>query len=108
LLSEGGGGRLRGSHLDLGVRITRIHEISYGGGLRNDFVQQLQSFGHGAPPNMVMLVALPPGRLRLATTPSLTGSPFAINTIGIVRVAGGATKQSEEENVMVLLFEARG
>ena len=38
-------------------------------------------------PNIVTPVALPPGRLRLATKPSLTGSPLEANTIGIVRVA---------------------
>jgi hypothetical protein len=32
-------------------------------------------------------VTLPPGRLRLATRPCLTGSPLAVNTIGIVWVA---------------------
>ena len=32
-------------------------------------------------------VALPPGRLRLVTSPSCTGSPPAPNTIGIVEVA---------------------
>src|SRR5262249_21113526 len=32
-------------------------------------------------------VTLPPGRLRLATKPSLTGSPPLANTIGIVVVA---------------------
>jgi hypothetical protein len=46
-LPEGGGSRLRGSHLDLGVRIARIHEIS-GTGLRHDLVQQLQSLGDAA------------------------------------------------------------
>ena len=40
-----------------------------------------------AVPNIVTPVALPPGRLRLATKPSLTGSPLEANTIGIVRVA---------------------
>ena len=39
------------------------------------------------PPNIVIPVALPPGRLRVATRPSLTGSPLAVNTIGIVWVA---------------------
>jgi hypothetical protein len=29
-------------------------------------------------------VALPPGRLRLVAKPSLIGSPFVANTIGIV------------------------
>jgi hypothetical protein len=32
-------------------------------------------------------VALPPGRLRLATSPNLTGSSLLVNTIGIVAVA---------------------
>jgi hypothetical protein len=32
-------------------------------------------------------VALPPGRARPATRPSLTGSPAALNTIGTVAVA---------------------
>src|SRR5262245_46385772 len=40
-----------------------------------------------AVPNRVIPVILPPGRLRLATRPSLTGSPLAVNTIGIVWVA---------------------
>ena len=35
-------------------------------------------------------VALPPGRLRLVTSPSLTGSPEPLNTIGIVEVAAFA------------------
>src|SRR5262245_22660752 len=33
------------------------------------------------------LLALPPGRLKLSTTPSATGSPPIPNTIGIVDVA---------------------
>jgi hypothetical protein len=32
-------------------------------------------------------VTLPPGLLTLATRPSLTGSPLAVKTIGIVWVA---------------------
>ena len=42
-------------------------------------------------PNIVIPVALPPGRLRLATKPFLTGSPLAVNTIGMVWVAAFAT-----------------
>ncbi len=37
-----------------------------------------------------MPVTLPPGRARLATTPSFTGSAPARNTIGIVAVAAFA------------------
>jgi hypothetical protein len=42
-------------------------------------------------PNMVMPVALPPGRLRLATRPDATGSPLAMNTMGMVWVAALTT-----------------
>jgi hypothetical protein len=38
-------------------------------------------------------VALPPGRLRLATKPSLTGSSLTPNTIGIVVVAALAASR---------------
>ena len=34
-----------------------------------------------------MPVIFPPGRARLATSPSRTGSPIAVTTIGIVVVA---------------------
>src|SRR4051794_13202285 len=37
--------------------------------------------------NVVTPVRLPPGRFRLATSPSLTGSPPVRKTIGIVAVA---------------------
>jgi len=43
LLPEGTGSHLRGAHLDFGVRIVRIHEISDGGGIRHEIVHQLQS-----------------------------------------------------------------
>src|ERR1700735_4657469 len=35
----------------------------------------------------VIPVTFPPGRLKLATKPSFTGSPPIVNTIGIVEVA---------------------
>ena len=44
-------------------------------------------FAPNLPLNNVTPVTLPPGRLRLATRPSLTGSPPAKNTIGTVVVA---------------------
>jgi hypothetical protein len=40
-------------------------------------------------------VTLPPGRLKLATRPSLTGSPPLAKTIGIVAVAALATIDEE-------------
>ena len=44
-------------------------------------------FGSNAVVNRLTPVALPPGRLKLATTPSWTGSPAETKTIGIVVVA---------------------
>ena len=41
---------------------------------------------------MFMPVILLPGRLRLATKPSLTGSPPVMKTIGIVEVADFAAR----------------
>jgi hypothetical protein len=41
---------------------------------------------------MLIPVALPPGRARLVTSPSLTGSVPVLNTIGIVAVASLAAE----------------
>ena len=41
-----------------------------------------------AGPNIVTPVALPPGRLRLATKLSLTGSLFVVNTMAVVKTPG--------------------
>src|SRR4051794_6223482 len=42
--------------------------------------------------NRVVPVMLPPGRLRLETSPKRTGSPPIVNTIGIARVAACAAR----------------
>jgi len=47
-------------------------------------------FAPNAAKNRVTPVALPPGLLRLSTKPTLTGSPPAVNTIGMVAVAAFA------------------
>ena len=47
-------------------------------------------FGATSTPNWVTPVTLPPGRLRLATSPIWTGSLPVSNTIGIVVVAAFA------------------
>jgi len=44
-------------------------------------------FGPTSTFKLVTPVTLPPGRLRLATQPSCTGSRLVVNTIGIVVVA---------------------
>ena len=40
-------------------------------------------------------MTLPPGRLRLATRPALTGSPPTVKTIGMVVVAALAASAAE-------------
>src|SRR5262249_14404602 len=47
-------------------------------------------FGPSSTFKMLMPVTLPPGRLRLVTSPSSTGSNPAVNTIGIVAVVAFA------------------
>src|SRR5215472_7197869 len=46
-------------------------------------------------------VTLPPGRFRLATSPSLTGSVPSVNTIGIVAVAAFAASAATGETVPI-------
>ncbi len=49
-------------------------------------------FAPNTPPKKLTPVTLPPGRLRLATRPFVTGSPPLPNTIGIVVVAALAAR----------------
>ena len=49
--------------------------------------QEFQPLGHNSLLKKLMPVALPPGRARLATRPSLTGSSGTVKTMGIVAVA---------------------
>ena len=53
----------------------------------HQLVQQFQPLRHQLGREDVTPVTLPPGRLRLATRPSSTGSPPTMKTIGIVAVA---------------------
>jgi hypothetical protein len=48
--------------------------------------------GATSPVIWVAPVTLPPGRLKLETNPSWTGSPPVVKTIGIVAVAAFATR----------------
>src|SRR5262245_64208564 len=51
-------------------------------------------FAVNSPINKLTPVKLPPGRARLATRPSFTGSSGTVNTIGIVTVLGRQHRQS--------------
>jgi hypothetical protein len=49
-------------------------------------------FGTSTLPKLVMPVILPPGRLKLSTMPSLTGSSPMPKTMGVVEVAALAAR----------------
>jgi hypothetical protein len=53
-------------------------------------MQESQPLGQNFGRKKLIPVALPPGRDRLSTRPSLTGSSPALNTIGITLVAAFA------------------
>src|SRR5262249_54863921 len=88
LQPEGAGGFLRFTHCRLGGgSISRIDEYCNANRLRHQLMQEPQPLGDHFLGKKLIPVALPPGRARLVTRPSLTGSSPAPNTIGIVAVA---------------------
>ena len=58
-------------------------------------------FGPSTPRISVTPVMLPPGRLRLATSPSSTGSPPVRKTIGMTEVADFAAKAAGKPVVTI-------
>ena len=64
--------------------------------LGHQLAQQLQPLCPDLGGKKLTPVTLPPGRLRLATRPSLTGSPPRAKTIGIVAVAAFAARRRRE------------
>ena len=87
---ETAGRRLQVSRLCLGGGSVRINERSNDVRRRGQLVQQLQRFDPSSTPNTVTPVRLPPGRLRLVTSPTSTGSNPIMKTIGIVVVVAFA------------------
>ena len=76
--------------LDLEIGIGPVEERADGCRRGDHAVQQLQPFRRQLTPNVVTPVRLPPGRFRLATSPSATGSTAVTKTIGMVLVAAFA------------------
>jgi len=88
LQPDGTGGFLHDVHRSLGVgNIGWVNEYGNANSLRNHVVQGRSRFASTSPTKKLMPVALPPGRARLATRPSRTGSSPTPKTIGIVVVA---------------------
>jgi hypothetical protein len=65
-------------------------------------VQQLQLFCASSATKEFTPVILPPGRLKLATRPSLTGSSPVRKTIGMVAVAALAARADAEVPVAAI------
>ena len=85
--------RLHVLDIGLGIRIVGLTSRPITRGSGHELAQQLQSLCRQARlVKKLTPVTLPPGRLRLATRPSLTGSPPLVKTIGIVAVAALAAK----------------
>ena len=91
LQSEGSSRCLQPLRVGLGESgIGRVDEQGYNARRGNQLVQQLQPFRRYPTFALVTPVTLPPGRLRLATSPSRTGSEAISKTIGMVVAAAFA------------------
>src|SRR5215813_2458612 len=88
LQSHGASRRLHVSQRDLGQRskgrVDQHGHTSCGG---QQLAQEFEPLATNSPPSQLIPVRLPPGRAKLATSPSLTGSSPPTKTIGIVVVA---------------------
>jgi hypothetical protein len=91
LQPEDAGGHLYFFQCVLGrQRICGVDQQRNASGLGNKLTQERQPFSRKLGEKKLMPVALPPGRARLVTRPSLTGSSVTPKTIGIVVVAAWA------------------
>ena len=86
------GGGLQIGALSLGVGCIRIDQYPDDRCLGHDLAQQVEPLRPSPPARKLAPVTLPPGRFRLATRPSLTGSSPVAKTIGIVAVASLAAR----------------
>ena len=75
------------SSLRLGIRTVRVHSTAIVVALGTSWRSSSSRFAPNTLAKKTTPVTLPPGRLRLATRPSLTGSPPVAKTIGTVVVA---------------------
>src|SRR4029453_1067447 len=66
----------------------------HAGDLGNGLLEQPRSLATNFGPRKVDPVTFPPGRARLATSPSFTGSCIVITTMGMVTVACFAARAS--------------
>src|SRR5262245_3106141 len=85
----------RGRQLRLGVHTCRVHQQTHYCHPGSISRSSSNCFPTNSPARLATPVALPPGRLKLATSPSLTGSTATLKTIGILFVAAIAACAAE-------------
>src|SRR5215831_8289525 len=78
--------RFHVSQRSLGSGISRIDEHGHTSGAGHQLTSSSSRFAVTSTLKKLIPVKLPPGRARLATSPSLTGSSATTNTMGIVVV----------------------
>jgi len=79
--------RLRVSRVGLRIGIVGIHQHANLRGRGGELAEELQALRTVRFTRKLTPVRVPPGWLRLATRPALTGSKPLTNTIGVVVVA---------------------
>src|SRR2546430_6967703 len=101
-LNADGGSRCR--HLsghDLGIAVVGIDQKSDPAALGTSSRNTPSCFAPSALLSWCTPVALPPGRAKLATRPTPTGSSGVLNTIGIVAVAAVAASAAGVVTAMI-------
>src|SRR5262249_19261587 len=88
-------------------RMGRIDQHGNAGGSRHQLMHESQPLCHSSRLKKLIPVRLPPGRARLATRPSLTGSSPTLNTMGMVVVAALATNAEEGPPVAAIMATGR-
>src|SRR5262245_53121939 len=89
---HGAGRRFHVAHRRLSSGPGWVDEHGNPFGRGHQFAQEFQPLRPSSAVKMLTPVRLPPGRARLATSPSLTGSSAATKTMGIVAVAAFAAR----------------
>src|SRR5262249_21386511 len=95
LQPHGAGSGINVSQCGLGIARARIDEHDNMGGIGHQLTQQSQPLCVNSTVKKLIPVRLPPGRARLVTRPSLTGSSGTPKTMGIVVVAALAANAAE-------------
>ena len=107
LQPHGARSRFHVSQRDLGVSIGRIDEHGHSSGCGHQLTQELQPLCRQLAVRKLTPVRLPPGRARLATRPSLTGSSATTKTMGIVVVAALAANAAGGPPVVAITATRR-